>query len=191
MGREWISSRGVITFPLSCTQTITDCAHIKWKFHADLMSKSLKIWRTMKKDFHLFFIFFVKSLINISDLCAWPLYWNFVELANSEISRTHTHSPPQGWGGGATPHSWTGTDAQNSSGADGIHRVQWVSAAKWAIWWVLVAVLASGPQLHFIYECMVSCKSQKNQTFLSGSRWTIFIWKWPLKPSENNGTVIV
>lgn len=34
--------------------------------------------------FHLF----VKSLINISDVCGWPLYRNFVELASSESSHT-------------------------------------------------------------------------------------------------------
>lgn len=36
--------------------------------------------------FHLF----VKSLINISDMCGWPLYLNFVDLASSESSHTNT-----------------------------------------------------------------------------------------------------
>lgn len=31
------------------------------------MEQSLKIWKPMKEDFHLFFIFLVRSLINISD----------------------------------------------------------------------------------------------------------------------------
>jgi len=74
-------------------ETIIDCAHMKWNSHVNLMNKSSKIWKTMKKGLSFIFHLFVKSLINISDLCTWPLYWNFVEFASS-ASRLAT--PPRG-----------------------------------------------------------------------------------------------
>lgn len=118
-------------------RTIIDCAHMKWNSHVNLMKQSENL-EDHEKWLSFIFHLFVKSLINISDVCGWPLYWNFVELASSESSHT---TAPRASPYMRTPHSWTGTDAQNSSGAAGIRRV-W--AENGAIWCKRVAQFDCG-----------------------------------------------
>lgn len=113
------------------------CTH-EMKFSCKFNETIFENLEDHEKRLSFIFHLFVKSLINISDVCVWPLYWNFVESASSDSSHT---TPPRVSPNTGTPHSWTGTDVQNSSGAGGIHRV-WTENG--AIWCKLVAQFDCG-----------------------------------------------